>query len=94
MSERKTYDAPSRFTPETHQRGRTKLARIPVKVESGRARIRKPSWIRVKARFDLDRNAGKLGFAALVGFRGETGRGIVRFPLAHGAVLGSVMGPG
>lgn len=42
-------DAPSRATPETHQRGRDKVARIPVKVEPVGEVLRKPSWIRVKA---------------------------------------------
>ena len=41
--------APSRETPETHQRGRDKVSRIPVKVETGDAPLRKPSWIRAKA---------------------------------------------
>lgn len=42
-------DAPSRATPETHQRGRDKVARIPVKVEPVGEVLRKPPWIRVKA---------------------------------------------
>lgn len=41
--------APSRVTPETHQRGRDKVARIPVKVEPIMAPLRKPDWIRAKA---------------------------------------------
>jgi lipoyl synthase len=41
--------APSRVTPETHQRGRDKVARIPVKVEPRAAPLRKPEWIRAKA---------------------------------------------
>jgi lipoic acid synthetase len=41
--------APSRVTPETHQRGRDKVARIPVKVEPITAPLRKPEWIRAKA---------------------------------------------
>ena len=49
MSEAKGYDAPSRLTPDTHQRGEAKLSRIPVKVETGEVRIRKPAWIRAKA---------------------------------------------
>ena len=40
--------APSRATPDTHQRGADKLARIPVKVEPAQ-RLRKPAWIRVRA---------------------------------------------
>lgn len=48
MSNPKDINAPSRATPETHQRGSEKLARIPVKVEQTQVMPRKPSWIRVK----------------------------------------------
>ncbi len=48
MSKPEDYNAPSRATPETHQRGSEKLARIPVKVEPTREMPRKPAWIRVK----------------------------------------------
>jgi lipoic acid synthetase len=48
MSNPKDHNAPSRATPETHQRGEDKLARIPIKVEQTKAMPRKPSWIRVK----------------------------------------------
>lgn len=41
-------NAPSRDTPETHQRNADKLARIPVKVEKPQALLRKPDWIRIK----------------------------------------------
>ena len=41
--------APSRATPDSHQRGRDKVARIPVKVEPAPAALRKPDWIRAKA---------------------------------------------
>jgi len=41
--------APSRLTPDTHQRGRNKVSRIPVKVESAAEVPRKPAWIRAKA---------------------------------------------
>ena len=41
--------APSRASPETHQRGAAKLARIPVKVEQGGEALRKPAWIRARA---------------------------------------------
>jgi lipoic acid synthetase len=41
--------APSRSTPQTHQRGRDKVSRIPVKVEPGGTPLRKPPWIRAKA---------------------------------------------
>jgi len=40
--------APSRDTPETHQRNAEKLARIPIKVETPETVLRKPDWIRVK----------------------------------------------
>jgi len=42
------FNSPSRTTPETHQRNADKLSRIPVKVETGQALLRKPEWIRVK----------------------------------------------
>ena len=48
MSKSRGYEAPSRTTPETHQRGQRKLSRIPVKVETGPAPLRKPSWIRAR----------------------------------------------
>lgn len=41
-------EAPSRFTPETHQRNDEKLSRIPVKVEKPETLLRKPDWIRIK----------------------------------------------
>ena len=40
--------APSRATPETHQRNAEKLARIPIKVEQPETVLRKPDWIRIK----------------------------------------------
>jgi lipoyl synthase len=43
-----TNKAPSRFTPESHQRNRDKLARIPIKVETPAEVLRKPEWIRIK----------------------------------------------
>jgi len=49
MTESPPLSAPSRGTPETHQRGRAKVSRIPVKVETGDTPLRKPSWIRAKA---------------------------------------------
>lgn len=48
MSKPEDYNAPSRVTPETHQRGGEKLARIPVKVEPTKVMLRKPAWIRAK----------------------------------------------
>ncbi len=41
-------DAPSRHSPETHQRGRDKVSRIPVKVQPTREMPRKPRWIRAR----------------------------------------------
>lgn len=43
-----SLNAPSRSTPDTHQRSAKKLARIPVKVEKTDEVLRKPDWIRVK----------------------------------------------
>lgn len=43
-----TLKAPSRATPETHQRSEAKLARIPIKVEKKADILRKPKWIRAK----------------------------------------------
>lgn len=40
--------APSRTTPESHQRNSVKLSRIPVKVEPVAEPLRKPDWIRIK----------------------------------------------
>jgi lipoic acid synthetase len=48
MSKNRQTDAPSRTTPETHQRGRVKVSRIPVKVEPTAVMPRKPDWIRAK----------------------------------------------
>lgn len=42
------YQAPSRATPESHQRNSEKLSRIPVKVEQPETVLRKPDWIRAK----------------------------------------------
>ena len=42
------YQAPSRATPQTHQRNSEKLARIPIKVEPKETILRKPEWIRIK----------------------------------------------
>ena len=43
------YTAPSRRDPISHQRGKDKLSRIPVKVARTEQPLRKPSWIRAKA---------------------------------------------
>ena len=45
----KRLDAPSRNTPATHERGASKVARIPVKVEPAKQILRKPHWIRARA---------------------------------------------
>lgn len=42
------YQAPSRTTPQTHQRSSEKLARIPIKVEPRAQTLRKPEWIKIK----------------------------------------------
>ncbi len=49
MADSKPYTAPSRQSPDTHQRGEAKLSRIAVKVEKTGVRLGKPSWIRAKA---------------------------------------------
>jgi lipoyl synthase len=49
MPDPSPLEAPSRASPETHQRGHDKVARIPVKVEATTAMPRKPAWIRAKA---------------------------------------------
>ncbi|MEJ2453421.1 MAG: lipoyl synthase [Candidatus Thiodiazotropha sp.] len=49
MSSANDHLPPSRSTPESHQRGKDKLARIPVKVEPQETLPRKPKWIRAKA---------------------------------------------
>jgi len=49
MTDPEPLTPPSRLTPETHQRGRDKVARIPVKVEQTGAVLRKPAWIRARA---------------------------------------------
>jgi lipoyl synthase len=49
MTDAPPLSAPSRTTPETHQRGAEKVARIPVRIEPGPAPLRKPAWIRARA---------------------------------------------
>jgi lipoic acid synthetase len=49
MSNPGRLTAPSRITPDTHQRGRDKVSRIPIKVENADVPLRKPSWIRAQA---------------------------------------------
>lgn len=43
-----SIQAPSRTSPDTHQRNADKLSRIPIKVEPAETVLRKPEWIRVK----------------------------------------------
>ncbi|MGR9086883.1 MAG: lipoyl synthase [Gammaproteobacteria bacterium] len=43
-----SYQAPSRSTPESHQRNSEKLSRIPIKVETTDPPLRKPEWIRIR----------------------------------------------
>jgi len=42
------HQAPSRQSPDTHQRNAEKLSRIPIKVETTDTVLRKPDWIRIK----------------------------------------------
>lgn len=49
MPDASPLEAPSRYSPETHQRGRDKVSRIPVKIEPTGEVPRKPRWIRAKA---------------------------------------------
>ena len=49
MSDPNNLQAPSRLTPETHQRKADKLSRIPVKVVPAEVPLRKPEWIRIRA---------------------------------------------
>ncbi|MES9894661.1 MAG: lipoyl synthase, partial [Candidatus Thiodiazotropha endolucinida] len=58
MSLDKDILPPSRTTPESHQRGKSKLARIPVKVEPQETLPRKPKWIRAKA--PLGKEVGRI----------------------------------
>ena len=49
MTDRESYPAPSRSTPDSHQRKADKLKRIPIKVVPTEQPMRKPAWIRVRA---------------------------------------------
>ncbi|MGD2117815.1 MAG: lipoyl synthase [Chromatiales bacterium] len=49
MTDSSKLTAPSRATPDSHQRGADKLSRIPVKVTPTGELPRKPDWIRAKA---------------------------------------------
>lgn len=48
MTSKAPFQAPSRSTPDSHQRNNSKLSRIPVKVDKTIETLRKPDWIRVK----------------------------------------------
>ena len=48
MTKPTNHLAPSRSTPNSHQRNADKLSRIPIKVSSTHEILRKPSWIRAK----------------------------------------------
>jgi lipoyl synthase len=48
MSPPADFTAPSRASPDTHQRNADKLKRIPIKVESTGALLPKPAWIRAR----------------------------------------------
>jgi lipoic acid synthetase len=48
MTDTSKLQAPSRLTPETHQRKADKLSRIPVKVVPAAEPLRKPDWIRIR----------------------------------------------
>jgi len=48
MTTRDPYRAPSRETPDSHQRSAEKLKRIPIKVVPAEQPLRKPEWIRVR----------------------------------------------
>jgi lipoic acid synthetase len=49
MNRKAGLQAPSRSTPGSHQRGKDKVSRIPVRVEPAAQPLRKPPWIRAKA---------------------------------------------
>jgi lipoic acid synthetase len=49
VADKDSYQAPSRLSPDTHQRRSDKLKRIPIKVVPAESLLRKPAWIRVKA---------------------------------------------
>jgi lipoic acid synthetase len=49
VADKDSYQAPSRLSPDTHQRRSDKLKRIPIKVVPTESLLRKPAWIRVKA---------------------------------------------
>ncbi len=54
MSIPDSLGAPSRATPDTHQRGQDKLARLPQQVASPSVQLRKPDWIRASAPLGAD----------------------------------------
>lgn len=48
MSDHDIYRAPSRHSPDSHQRSADKLKRIPIKVVPAETPLRKPEWIRIR----------------------------------------------
>ncbi len=52
MSRRPPLQAPSRTTPDTHQRQAGKLKRIPIPVVPAEQPLRKPDWIRTRLTLD------------------------------------------
>lgn len=48
MSDPSHLEAPSRSSPDTHQRQAEKLKRIPIKVVPAESLLRKPDWIRTR----------------------------------------------
>jgi lipoic acid synthetase len=59
MTDRDRYLAPSRQSPDSHQRKADKLKRIPIKVVPAEAPLRKPEWIRVRLSNDESVNRVK-----------------------------------
>lgn len=61
-----SHQAPSRQSPDSHQRGADKLARIPIKVIQPAEALRKPAWIRAR----LPSGAGVNSIKAILRKRG------------------------
>jgi lipoic acid synthetase len=59
MTDRDRYLAPSRQSPDSHQRKADKLKRIPIKVVPAETPLRKPEWIRVRLSNDESVNRVK-----------------------------------
>ena len=52
MSDQLTPTATERYNPSAKVKGKAKLARIPVKIETTHTPLRKPAWIRIKVSND------------------------------------------